>query len=175
DDCVLQIVSADGASTHTGAAQVLDALVSLSAQAPAFGHLEAAITHGKAAAAWGHWQQSADGEDPRHFSHTMWFTTHKAQAFGQIRIFQTCVDSAPAAGPPPTAGPSLSRSALGSRPVPESARPCSAAAVPEPARPCDSGQSLCDRARACRSGQSVPGIVAMVAAAAAPPALLVPA
>ncbi|HJA60176.1 MAG TPA: hypothetical protein H9788_03650 [Candidatus Brevibacterium intestinavium] len=89
DDCVLQIVSADGASTHTGAAQVLDALVSLSAQTPAFGHLEAAITHGKAAAAWGHWQQSADGEDPRHFSHTMWFTTHKAQAFGQIRIFQT--------------------------------------------------------------------------------------
>src|SRR5699024_1859159 len=70
DDCVLQIVSADGASTHTGAAQVLDALVGLSSLPPASGHLVAAITHCKAAAAWGHWQQSADGEDPRHFSHT---------------------------------------------------------------------------------------------------------
>ena len=26
--------------------------------------------------------------DLKHFSHTMWFTTHKAQAFGQMRIFQ---------------------------------------------------------------------------------------
>ena len=87
DDCVIQIVSAEGTSTHTGSAQVLDALVSLTSQEPASGHLEAAITHGKAAAAWGHCQQSAGGEDPRHFSHTMWFTTHKAQTLGQIRIF----------------------------------------------------------------------------------------
>src|SRR5699024_9626819 len=89
DDCVLQIVSADGAITNSAAALVLYALVSLSAQTRAFCHLEAGSPHGKAAAAWGHWQQSEDGEDPRHFSHTMWFTTHKAQAFGQIRIFQT--------------------------------------------------------------------------------------
>src|SRR5699024_11671674 len=59
-DCVLQIVSADGASTHTGAAQALDAVASLSSRASASGHLEAAITHGRAAAARGRWQQSAD-------------------------------------------------------------------------------------------------------------------
>ena len=76
---------ADGHSwqTATGRAEVVDALLALSAHVPETGHLEAAITHGKAAAAWGYWQTEADSNDLRHFSHTMWFTTHKAEAFAQ--------------------------------------------------------------------------------------------
>ena len=88
DDCVLQIVHPSDVETHTGRDAVLEALLTLSGQSHEVGHLEAAITHGKAAAAWGYWQAEADGDDLRHFSHTMWFTTHKAQDFGQIRIFQ---------------------------------------------------------------------------------------
>ncbi|MGO0605654.1 MAG: hypothetical protein ACTIIH_04940 [Brevibacterium sp.] len=86
DDCVLQIVHPSGVETHTGRGAVVETLLKLSAHSPEVGHLEAAITHGKAAAAWGYWR--ADGDDLRHFSHTMWFTTHKAQVFGQMRIFQ---------------------------------------------------------------------------------------
>ncbi|UZD61750.1 hypothetical protein [Brevibacterium sp. JSBI002] len=86
DDCVLHIVHASDVETHTGRDAVLEALLTLSGQSREVGHLEAAITHGKAAAAWGYRQAEAD--DLRHFSHTMWFTTHKAQDFGQIRIFQ---------------------------------------------------------------------------------------
>ncbi|UVI35462.1 hypothetical protein [Brevibacterium spongiae] len=88
EDCVLQIVRPAGVETHTGREAVVDVLLELSAHSPEVGHLEAAITHGKAAAAWGYWQAEADGDDLRHFSHTMWFTTHKAQEFGQIRVFQ---------------------------------------------------------------------------------------
>lgn len=88
DDCVLQIMRMGTVETVTGRAEVVDALLALSAYVPETGHLEAAITHGKAAAAWGYWQTEADSNDLRHFSHTMWFTTHKAQDFGQIRIFQ---------------------------------------------------------------------------------------
>ncbi|WP_025780450.1 hypothetical protein [Brevibacterium sp. VCM10] len=88
DDCVLQIVHPSDVETHTGREAVVEALLQLSAHSPEVGHLEAAITHGKAAAAWGYWQAEADGDDLKHFSHTMWFTTHKAQAFGQMRIFQ---------------------------------------------------------------------------------------
>lgn len=88
DDCVLQIVRSSDVETHTGRDAVVDALLKLSGHSHEVGHLEAAITHGKAAAAWGYWQAAADGDDLRHFSHTMWFTTHKAQEFGQIRIFQ---------------------------------------------------------------------------------------
>jgi hypothetical protein len=88
-DCVLQIVHPDEVQTYTGRDDVVAALLQLSStQAPMVGHLEAAITHGKAAAAWGYWQTEADSDDLRHFSHTMWFTTHKAQEFGQIRVFQ---------------------------------------------------------------------------------------
>ncbi|WP_181272865.1 hypothetical protein [Brevibacterium oceani] len=88
EDCVLQIVRPEGVRTATGRDEVVDALLELSAHSPEAGHLEAAITHGKAAAAWGYWQAEADSDDLRHFSHTMWFTTHKAQDFGQIRVFQ---------------------------------------------------------------------------------------
>lgn len=88
DDCVLQVVHSSDVETHTGGLDVVEALLKLSGQSHEVGHLEAAITHGKAAAAWGYWQAEADGDDLRHFSHTMWFTTHKAQEFGQIRIFQ---------------------------------------------------------------------------------------
>ena len=88
DDCVLQIVHHSGVETHTGRDSVVEALLKLSGQSHEVGHLEAAITHGKAAAAWGYWQAEPDGDDLSHFSHTMWFTTHKAQEFGQIRIFQ---------------------------------------------------------------------------------------
>jgi hypothetical protein len=90
DDCVLQIVHASDVETHTGRDAVVEALLKLSGQSHEVGHLEAAVTHGKAAAAWGYWQAEAeaDGDDLRHFAHTMWFTTHKAQDFGQMRIFQ---------------------------------------------------------------------------------------
>ncbi|WP_210603232.1 hypothetical protein [Brevibacterium oceani] len=88
EDCVLQIVRTEGVRTATGRDEVVDALLELSAHSPEVGHLEAAITHGKAAAAWGYWQAESDSDDLRHFSHTMWFTTHKAQDFGQIRVFQ---------------------------------------------------------------------------------------
>lgn len=88
DDGVLQIVRPEGVRTVTGRTEIVDALVELSTPSPEVGHLEAAITHGKAAAAWGYWQTAADSDDLRHFSHTMWFTTHKAQEFGQIRVFQ---------------------------------------------------------------------------------------
>lgn len=87
EDCVLQIIHSDGVQTATGRDEVAGALVELSVHAPEVGHLEAAITHGKAAAAWGFWQAGADNDGLRHFSHAMWFTTNKAQAFGQIKVF----------------------------------------------------------------------------------------
>lgn len=88
EDCVLQIVGGEGAETSTGRDEVVEALLGLSSAKPVAGHLEAAITHGKAAAAWGQWEYSSDGEDARHFSHTLWFRTHKGEEFAQIRVFQ---------------------------------------------------------------------------------------
>lgn len=88
DDCVLQIVGSGGVETSTGRGEVVEALLGLSERKPVSGHLEAAITHGKAAAAWGEWADDA-GEVMRHFSHTFWLRTHKADAFAQIRIFQS--------------------------------------------------------------------------------------
>ncbi|GAA1864124.1 hypothetical protein [Brevibacterium marinum] len=87
EDCVLQIVDSGGTQTTTGRDQVVEALLGLAASKPVAGHLEAAITHGKAAAAWGQWEFSNDGEDVRQFSHTFWFRTHKAEEFAQIRTF----------------------------------------------------------------------------------------
>ena len=97
DDCVLQIVGDGGVETSTGHGEVVEALLRFSGRKPVSGHLEAAITHGKAGAAWGQWTGSAgsndrsddNGESMRHFSHTFWFRTHKAEAFAQIRIFQS--------------------------------------------------------------------------------------
>lgn len=71
-----------------GDREALAALLGLAASNPVAGHLEAAITHGKAAAAWGQWEKSSDGEDILHFSHTFWFRTNKAEEFAQIRVFQ---------------------------------------------------------------------------------------
>lgn len=91
EDCILQVVRASGVETHTGVEAVLDSLLSLysaKSATPEAGHLEAAITHGKAAAAWGQWEYSTDGDQVEQFSHTFWFTTHKAEAFAQIRVFQ---------------------------------------------------------------------------------------
>ncbi|WP_193084199.1 hypothetical protein [Brevibacterium aurantiacum] len=88
EDCILQIVGSGGVATSTGRDEVLAALLGLAASNPVAGHLEAAITHGKAAAAWGQWEKSSDGEDILHFSHTFWFRTNKAEEFAQIRVFQ---------------------------------------------------------------------------------------
>ncbi|MCD1285399.1 nuclear transport factor 2 family protein [Brevibacterium sp. GP-SGM9] len=87
EDCVLQIVSEDGLDTYTGREEVVEALLGVVERRPEAGHLEAAITHGKAAAAWGHWKDDAASENLRFFSHTFWFQTHKAEAFAQIRVF----------------------------------------------------------------------------------------
>ncbi|MDN5806671.1 MAG: hypothetical protein L0L36_08690 [Brevibacterium sp.] len=88
DACVLQVLSSGGATIRTGRDDVVDALLAISAAAPVAGHLEAAITHGKAAAAWGQWMNSRDDADILYFSHTFWFRTNKAEEFAQIRIFQ---------------------------------------------------------------------------------------
>lgn len=88
EDCVLQIVGAGGVATTTGRDEIVSALVGISEPQPVAGHLEAAITHGKAAAAWGHWQNSDDSENLRPFSHTFWFLNHKAESFAQIKVFQ---------------------------------------------------------------------------------------
>ena len=88
EDCVLQIVGDGGVETSTGRETAVAALLALSDSKPAVGHLEAAITHGKAAAAWGQWKYANGGEDVKHFSHTFWFRTNKAEAFAQIRVFQ---------------------------------------------------------------------------------------
>lgn len=87
EDCVLQVVNAEGMATHTGREEVVEALLGVTEHRPEAGHLEAAITHGKAGAAWGHWKNDAASEDLRCFSHTFWFQTHKAEAFAQIRVF----------------------------------------------------------------------------------------
>ncbi len=87
EDCILQIVGSGGVATSTGRDEVLAALLGISASNPVAGHLEAAITHGKAAAAWGQWENSSDGDDIQHFSHTLWFRTNKAEEFAQIRVF----------------------------------------------------------------------------------------
>ena len=87
-DCVLQIIGSGGVETSTGCDDVVAALLGLSVSKPVAGHLEAAITHGKAAAAWGQWENSSDGEDIRYFSHAFWFRTNKAEEFAQIRVFQ---------------------------------------------------------------------------------------
>lgn len=88
EDCVLQVVGSGGVETSTGRDEVLAALRGLSASKPVAGHLEAAITHGKAAAAWGQWEYSNGGEDIRYFSNTFWFRNNKAEEFAQIRVFQ---------------------------------------------------------------------------------------
>lgn len=88
EDCVLQIVGSGGVETSTGRGEVVEALLGLSRSKPVAGHLEAAITHGKAAAAWGQWEYSSDGEDVKHYSHTFWFRTNKAEEFAQIRAFR---------------------------------------------------------------------------------------
>lgn len=85
--CVLQIVGTGGVETNTGRDEVVAALLGLSASNLVSGHLEAAITHGKAAAAWGQWENSSDGEGIRYFSHTFWFRNNKAEEFAQIRVF----------------------------------------------------------------------------------------
>lgn len=88
EDCILQTVRPAGVETHTGTEAVLEALLSLRgtrSPTPEAGHLEAAITHGKAAAAWGY---SIDGGRVQQFSHTFWFATLKAEKFAQIRVFQ---------------------------------------------------------------------------------------
>ncbi|WP_350269606.1 hypothetical protein AAFP32_13730 [Brevibacterium sp. CBA3109] len=87
-DCVLQIIGSGGVETSTGCDEVVDALLKTSDEDAVAGHLEAAITHGKAAAAWGQWEKSSDGEDIRYFSHAFWFRTNKAEEFAQIRVFQ---------------------------------------------------------------------------------------
>ncbi|SDS69923.1 hypothetical protein SAMN04489751_2628 [Brevibacterium sandarakinum] len=87
EDCILQIVGSGGVETSTGRDAVVDALLGVSDADPVAGHLEAAITHGKAAAAWGQWENSSDGDDVRQFSHTFWFRTNKAEEFAQIRVF----------------------------------------------------------------------------------------
>lgn len=89
EDCILQIVGSGGVETSTGRDEVVGTLLKLTATPPVAGHLEAAITHGKAAAAWGQWENSTDGEDIRHFSHTFWFRTNKAEEFAQIRAFRS--------------------------------------------------------------------------------------
>lgn len=88
EDCVLQIVGSGGVETSTGREMAVAALLELAGSKPVAGHLEAAITHGKAAAAWGQWEYASDGEDVKHFSHTFWFRTNKAEEFAQIRVFQ---------------------------------------------------------------------------------------
>lgn len=88
EDCILQIVGSGGVETSTGRGEVVEALLGISGADPVAGHLEAAITHGKAAAAWGQWENSSDGDDVRQFSHTFWFRTNKAEEFAQIRVFR---------------------------------------------------------------------------------------
>lgn len=87
EDCILQIVGGGGVETSTGRDEVIDALLRIADSKPVAGHLDAAITHGKAAAAWGQWEYSSDGEDIRYFSHTLWFRNNKATEFAQIRVF----------------------------------------------------------------------------------------
>ena len=88
EDCVLQIVGSGGVETSTGRDEVVAALLGLCASNPEAGHLEAAITHGKAGAAWGQWEYSSDGEDIGYFSDTFWFRNNKAEEFAQIRTFR---------------------------------------------------------------------------------------
>ena len=95
DDCVLQIVHASDVETHTGRDAVLEALLTLSGQSHEVGHLEAAITHGKAAAAWGYWQAEADGDDLRHFSHRCGSPRTKLKTSGRSGSFKSEPEQGP--------------------------------------------------------------------------------
>lgn len=84
-DVELEVVRPGGdPDTTTGAEAVLASLLALRPAGLASGHLEAAVTHGKAAAAWGTWDS---GEGMIWWSHTLWFRTLKATEFDRIRVF----------------------------------------------------------------------------------------
>ena len=84
EDCVLEIA---GGPTAYGRTDVAAALPGLLPEALASAHVEAAISHGKAASAWGTWTGS-DGE-VRHWSHVLWFRTLKAEQFAHLRVFRS--------------------------------------------------------------------------------------
>lgn len=84
--CVLEIVDAAGVRTVEGRDAVAAALPGIVPDGLTAAHVEAAITHGKAAAAWGFWNHPAGTVQ---WSHVLWFRTTKAQDFERIRVFGT--------------------------------------------------------------------------------------
>lgn len=83
-DCVLEIVTADGVRTVEGREAVAAALPGIVPDGLTAAHVEAAVTHGKAAAAWGSWTHRGGTVQ---WSHVLWFRTLKAQDFDRIRVF----------------------------------------------------------------------------------------
>lgn len=84
--CVLEIVGDGGLRTVEGADEVAAALAGVLPAGLTAVHVEAAVTHGKAAAAWGSWTHPGGIV---HWSHVCWFRTHKAQDFDRIRVFRS--------------------------------------------------------------------------------------
>ncbi|MBB3663831.1 MULTISPECIES: nuclear transport factor 2 family protein [Prauserella salsuginis group] len=82
--CVLDVVGSDGLRTVEGREAVATALAEIVPAGLTAAHVEAAVTHGKAAAAWGSWTRRGDTVQ---WSHVFWFRTLKAQDFDRIRVF----------------------------------------------------------------------------------------
>ncbi|GAA1214997.1 nuclear transport factor 2 family protein [Prauserella alba] len=83
-ECVLDVVGSGGVRTVEGREAAAAALAEIVPKGLTGAHVEAAVTHGKAAAAWGSW--TLRGEIVQ-WSHVFWFRTLKAQDFDRIRVF----------------------------------------------------------------------------------------
>ncbi|OLT49153.1 hypothetical protein BJF85_09700 [Saccharomonospora sp. CUA-673] len=84
DGCVLEVV---GGPEATGREDVAAALVDAVPDGLVAAHVEAAITHGRAASAWGTWTTA--GGEVVSWSHVLWFRTLKAEHFAHIRLFRS--------------------------------------------------------------------------------------